>query len=64
MFQYEYLYNHGFYTAKDYDHFIAVCALGFNSDECKEMRDKLDNLFDATRTPIINIYAPCYENPT
>jgi hypothetical protein len=55
-YQYEFLYNHGYYTANDYNLFRAVCILGYNSTACIERRKQMDEFFASTRTSILNIY--------
>lgn len=51
-------------TEKDYDHMRASCLLGYNSPQCIEIRTVLDTKFQATKTSILNIYAPCYYQTT
>ena len=60
LYQYEFLYNHGYYSAKDYHDMFTICVLDFHGQECQDQRDNLDNLFAETNTSILNIYAPCY----
>jgi len=62
IYQYEYLYNHGFYTESDYDDMRGACLLGYHSEACNEIRDRLDKKFAATNTSLLNIYLPCYYN--
>lgn len=38
----------------------AVCVLGYHTDSCYEIRQRIDNQFAKTKTSILNIYAPCY----
>jgi len=60
MYQYEFLFKHGYYTDIDYDHFRAACLLDYNSTQCIDLRQKMDEFFTSTRTSILNIYNPCY----
>lgn len=62
IYQYEYLYNHGFYTEEEYDFMRGSCMMGYHSDGCNEIRDRLDKKFAATNTSLLNIYLPCYYN--
>lgn len=61
MFQYEFLYNHGYYTASDYSKLRAACVLAYRSDRCKEIRDDLDEKFDKTFSNLYSIYDTCYD---
>ena len=60
MFQYEFLYNHGYYTDDQFMQLEGSCRMGYYSDQCKKIRDILDKKFGETRTSILNIYKPCY----
>ena len=60
IYQYEFLYEHSYYTERQYNNFKAVCLMGYNSTECIEIRKVLDDVFAKTRTSILNIYNPCY----
>lgn len=64
LFQYEFLYQHGYYTQKQYEHIRAACVLGFGSTECFEIRSLMDAKFANTSTWINNIYLPClFQSP-
>ena len=60
MFQYEFLYKHGYYSEEDWTLLKGRCTLGFHSEQCTEFRGQLDYAFGKTNTSILNIYAPCY----
>ena len=60
IYQYEFLYNHNFITDKDYSYITGACILGYYSAGCKDIRNKVDKQFSATKTVINNIYQPCY----
>ena len=36
--------------------------MGYHSEGCNQIRDKLDKKFGATNTSLLNIYLPCYYN--
>ena len=38
--------------------------MGYHSDGCNEIRDRLDKKFGATNTSLLNIYLPCYYDKT
>lgn len=42
IYQYENLFNHGFYTEKQYNDIQAVCILGYKSPPCKAVRKIAD----------------------
>lgn len=60
LFQYEFLYKHGFYTDLEYSKMRAACVMGYDSDFCRGIRDRMDAFFDSTKTSILNIYAKCF----
>jgi carboxypeptidase C (cathepsin A) len=60
LHQYEFLYKHGFYTDLEYDRMRAACVMGYDGSICKRIRQEMDEFFDKTKTPILNIYATCY----
>lgn len=55
------MYKHTYLTDQEYDHMRASCLLGYYSPQCIALRKILDKNFDATRTSILNIYKPCYD---
>jgi len=59
IYQYENLYNHGFYTEDDYHQITGACTLGYHSDACKEVRAVMDKKFYDTKTSMLNLYAKC-----
>lgn len=59
IYQYENLFNHGFYTEKQYNDIQAVCILGYKSPPCKAVRKIADQKFYATNTSMLNLYAKC-----
>ena len=61
MFQYEFLYNHGYYTASDYSKLRAACVLAYRSDRCKTIREDLDEKFENTFSNLYSIYDTCYD---
>jgi hypothetical protein len=56
IYQYEFLYNHGFYTEAEYEAMTAACIMGFNGEKCTQVRASLDSKFADTNTSIYNIY--------
>jgi hypothetical protein len=60
LHQYEFLYKHGFYTDLEYDRMRAACVMGYDGSICKRIRQEMDEFFNQTKTPILNIYATCY----
>ena len=42
----------------------AVCILGYHGEECDKVRDRLDKLFAATNTSLLNIYKKCFYDKT
>lgn len=38
--------------------------MGYHSDACNQIRDRLDKKFGATNTSLLNIYLPCYYDKT
>lgn len=60
IYQYEYLYAHGYLTDHEYEMITGSCTMGFYSDGCKEWRNISDTKFEKTMTVINNIYQPCY----
>ncbi len=34
IYQYKYLYHHGFYSEKDYNDMTGACVMGYNSPQC------------------------------
>lgn len=64
IYQYEFLYKHTYISERDYDHMKAVCFLGYHSAECKALRKILDQKWDDTKSNLMNIYGPCYYQPT
>ena len=42
----------------------AVCLMGYHSEACNIVRDRLDKKFGATNTSLLNIYLPCYYDKT
>ena len=60
LFQYQFLYKHGYYSENEYDLLKAKCTLGYSSDQCIQYRGHLDFSFSKTNTSILNIYSPCY----
>lgn len=60
IFQYKYLFNHGFYTEREYDDMAAACTMGYNSGQCQQVRKRLDDKFESFNTSIFNIYDTCY----
>ena len=61
-YHYEYLYNHAFMTDQHWNQFKGSCAMGYDSDLCKERRQQLDKLFDSTNSSMYNIYDKCYKS--
>ena len=61
-YSYEYLYNHYFYTEDQYAKYKA-CILS-EKDECKKVRDDLNNKFHETGTDRRNIFSDCLEQKT
>lgn len=59
IFQYEFLYRHGFYTLAQYEKIRSACILAYGSTECFEIRSLMDAKFDNTSTSINNIYRSC-----
>jgi hypothetical protein len=59
IYQYENLYNHGYYTETDYNNIRAACILGYHSQACKDVRKISDKKFYATNTSMLNLYAKC-----
>lgn len=65
IYQYEFLFKHGYYDDLDYDYFKAACLMGdYLEDPCKSVRLKMDQFFASTRTSILNIYGKCYGIPS
>ena len=60
IFQYKYLYNHGFLTEKEYDDMAGACTMGYTSPDCARIRKGLDEKFESFNTSIFNIYDRCY----
>ena len=59
IYQYENLYNHGYYTEDEYNHIQGACILGYNSRACQDIRRDMDRKFYATNTSMLNLYAKC-----
>ena len=47
-------------TDGDYLDFTAACLLGYYSEDCYYLRQRLDAQFKKTNTSIYNIYKPCF----
>jgi carboxypeptidase C (cathepsin A) len=59
IYQYENLFNHGYYTEKEYDDIKAACIMGYKSKGCQDVRKIADKKFYATNTSMLNLYAKC-----
>ena len=59
IYQYENLYNHGYYTEEEYDNIKAACILGYNGTACRSVRKVSDRKFYSTNTSMLNLYAKC-----
>ena len=59
IYQYENLYNHGYYTEDQYMQITGACILGYRSEACKEVRKIMDAKFYQTNTSMLNLYAKC-----
>lgn len=60
IYQYQQLYYHNYLTDKEYTDITGTCTLGYSSEECREIRKKIDKNFDKMMTNINNIYDICY----
>jgi len=60
IYQYKYLYEHGFYTEREYDDMAGSCMMGYNGEYCQQIRKRLDDKFNTMNTSIFNIYDRCY----
>jgi len=59
IYQYENLFNHGYYTEREFDDIKAACWMGYKSDACIAVRKIADKKFYATNTSMLNLYAKC-----
>lgn len=59
IYQYENLYNHGYYTETEWNFIQASCILGYKSEGCINIRKIADKKFYATNTSMLNLYAKC-----
>ena len=59
IYQYENLYNHGYYTDSEYNDIRAACILGYKGEACRNVRKIADKKFYATNTSMLNLYAKC-----
>lgn len=63
IYQYEFLFLHGFITEKQFNMLKGTCWLGYHSAECSEVRAPIDKRFYASKTSMLNIYAQCMNQP-
>lgn len=61
FYHYEFLYKRGFFTRGQFDDLRSACALGIDSYECYNERQKLDKFFNSTNSSSLNIYDKCYK---